>query len=243
MKIFKKIIVAVLLIVCVLTLCSCDELDDLRKVHAVFGSEKMDTVIFDGATYKEITDNIINTDLNEGININLTKADVPVLITMYINGSTYINSDETIIVDYRYRDEYDADNYKHIYAREDVYDAVLKELKAQTPVYTRFAVHGVDDDFNLKQYFFTDAQSQTLKDILSRPPYKKEDIKTIKDEVGIISLTELGVYCSYEYTVSKYTDGSYEVCKYGEADTFHYAVTDAEAKIIAQLFDTPRWHG
>lgn len=119
---FKKITATLLLVLTLLSLCSCDMLDELKQQRAYFTDDTQNSIIYNGETYKKanVSDKY-SSELNGTVYI--VEKDVPVLLSaMLCEHQAELSVDGNFIF---------LDFGTIIYVKESCYDAFLQML--QTP--------------------------------------------------------------------------------------------------------------
>ena len=160
MKNSKRWIALLLALLMCLSLCGCDELDDMRSTHAFWQEDG--SILWNGNVYRRLGDEDTRMELDivyDNLSINVTAKDVPVLLSGVFGDPFDVCADGTLLESYDWQVGY------VMYCREDVYaetEAYLKngfELAAY--YYSYF-----DEDYNSYNYYLTESQTDAINEVL-----------------------------------------------------------------------------
>lgn len=135
----KKIFVLSLFVVCLLSLCSCDMLDEIKNKQVIFDEEYPETVEFRGEKYERITLNPF-VSLNYGISdvVYAEKESFPLLLLeKYGKYSVYYEKNDLICVNSRGYTEF-------VYTHEDNVDKYNKVLENENLSHYKFEYYDYD---------------------------------------------------------------------------------------------------
>ena len=136
--IWKRLIAATMLAGVLISLCSCQFLDELKSLHAVWANEQKTEILFQGRTFHKlpaakdrfpilVNKTMNSADFKRG---NLTETDVPVLLSGTM-GSLFVYNDEITLLQidnsYSYKAIFDAD-----YAYSETTDYFAEESLYET---------------------------------------------------------------------------------------------------------------
>lgn len=135
----KRIFVLSLFVVCLLSLCSCDMLDEIKNKQVIFDEEYPETVEFRGEKYERITLNPF-VSLNYGISdvVYAEKESFPLLLLeKYGKYSVYHEKNDLICVNSRGYTEF-------VYTNEDNVDKYNKALENEDLSHYKFEYYDYD---------------------------------------------------------------------------------------------------
>ena len=180
MKEWKRWLVLALATVLCLSLCGCQELEDMRTAHAVWQEDG--SILWNGAVYRELELSDSNQELDftyDCITIYVTEPDVPVLLSEMIGDGMDICADGTLIKFYDYRNDY---RYT-LYCREDVYDEVVKKLENGVNLTTYLYYYWDYEKQTSVPYYLTEEQSKTIHQVLTTVIPVPSDEFPVEDEL------------------------------------------------------------
>ena len=100
MKNIKRIFGVLILVLFLFSLCGCVDIDSMRKSHAVYTDETMETVTYNNTEYKLLpSKDYMGWYADYGIPVYITPKDVPVLLSVPFGESFYLSKNEIFIID------------------------------------------------------------------------------------------------------------------------------------------------
>ena len=117
----KRWIAVLLISVMCLSLCGCQDLEDMRAAHARWQDDG--SILWNGDTYRELENVPEEMQIYVGQLIHLTDADVPVLLSETFG--SWLEVDASGVLLQRY-----ANGKEHYYCRDDQYDEIAEYLSA-----------------------------------------------------------------------------------------------------------------
>jgi len=167
----KKTLLLGLVIALVLSLTSCNTLDQLKTQRAVWiAADKQ--VEYQGGRYKRLDTNTSEIGIiGEEYSLFLVEEDLPLLLTSWMGFKNYTNSDKSLIRiynDYSWFSDEDGFSYEPgIYAREDIFDEVSENLKNAVfnhYYYERYYYDEVWEDTRSRIVMLSDHFNQTVSE-------------------------------------------------------------------------------
>lgn len=162
MKYFKSILLTCLLALVLMSLCSCNMLDELKNKHVIYDEDNPETVEFRGEKYVRITLNPF-VSLNYGVSdvVYAEEKDFPLLL-LEKNGkySVYYEKNDLICVNSRGYTEF-------VYTHEDNVDKYNKVLENENLSHYKFEYYYYDIFLNKrleKSYILNDEITQIIND-------------------------------------------------------------------------------
>ncbi len=216
MKKAKRIIVLVLVSLLCLSLCSCQAIDDLRAQHAIFQEDG--SILWNDAKYvpiRQFSDEIWSEYAIESYNsvyINITEADVPVLLAGYFGDIGYVYNDGELI--------YHTDDltYERVYfCRTDRVDRVVAELDAivqkldeELVVYAYYYTYNNWEQDEELTYYLREEQKNAVDLVLtSVRPVMSDEVLTITWNVGLNACNYKDEWMEGGCLINLTTDGRY----------------------------------
>ena len=263
MKKSVKILLSIALIaVMCLSLCGCQELDDMRAMHAVWTNEgSRDSITLNGNEYIKAQGKNIYNLLYKSIecsNIYVTKKDVPVLLSSS-KGETFIITDTKEIIfgnssaapEVSYSvsvptDIFFTESYSYvsseedtIYVRKDIYNKIKDKLNSDVEYTTYgYSYYYFDEEKQTevgKYFYMTDEQTKLINDIL----------KNVEPEYD----SGMTFGSAYIATVNKISSdhlfGDYAFDLYYDIDSDSYyleLLNDISSEYTYSLYKVPREH-
>lgn len=184
MKKSTRVFAVLLIVLLCLSLTGCKALDELRQKQGYWQEDG--TILWNDVVYKrlETGNTVLNIDETEDVSVNVTKPDVPVLLSDMFGDILWAHTDGMFLVDW---------GDDSIYCRQDSYDAVAARIALGFTLDTLcydyyFYDPNTDEEYNYT-YTLTDAQKKELLELY---------------ETAVPVVMEEGMYLSYDYTASLY---------------------------------------
>ena len=183
MKTRKRWIAFFVAILMCLSLCGCQELDDMRAAHAFWQEDG--SILWNGNVYRQLGDEDTRYDLDivyDNVTINVTTKDVPVLLS---GMSGMFSEPFDVCADGTLLEAYDWKGGYVMYCREDVYAETEEYLKNGFELSTYYYSY-LDEDYNSFNYYLTEYQTKTINDILASvipAPYTEYEDEEIWDSL------------------------------------------------------------
>ena len=180
MKTSKRWIALFVALMLCLSLCGCQELDDMRATHAFWQEDG--SILWNGNVYRQLGGDGTSYDLDfvyGNVIINVTTKDVPVLLSGMFGESFDVSADGTLLEAYNWQTGY------IMYCREDVYAETEEYLKNGFELATYYYTY-LDEDYNSYNYYLTEYQTNTINDILASvmpAPYTEYEDEEIWDSL------------------------------------------------------------
>lgn len=163
MKIYKRLFLVLLSLLVCLSLCGCRQLDEMKAKHAVW--RKDGTILWNGTVYRPLPRR--NFDLNGNRfteRINVTEADVPVLLSADYGERFHGSSDGVFLYGYKRAEEYT--NHTREYCRADRYKEVRATLDQMEWLEGLCYDYYDQTDHSHKTYYLTVEEQQALNSIM-----------------------------------------------------------------------------
>ena len=234
MKTLKRILLCIICVLMLLSVCSCDFIDELRETTAYI--QKDGTIKYDDKTFiKFDVKTVYVYEMDGDYNLNVCHPGEPILWPVFMEAMgrrwdySYLNKQQTVISSY-----YDS----AFYVRSDVYRQITEELVSfdKGNCIIRFDDYRLDDGGKT----FSKEDSKALLDILKQPPVSIESL-------GDYNYNGYGSFYKYSenstfYEYSGYSlaecDGKYYIAddKYGMA----YLASGRAEQILKDIGDIIR---
>ncbi len=220
----KRLKFILLIVVVCLSLCSCKELDEMKRCHALNlgnGVLELNNVSYKLFKVESDCDIVFNHDRH----VYVTDPDVPVLLSQmgFFKFLPSINKDDTIIY------EYDSDYY----IREDKYELYKQSVKNGIN-YTDIVLDFYDEfTGETNTYVLSDLEKQAVLSAVSSKLYG--EYPYIDDEINLYFQSDDGLFRDdLFYSIVK-SSGEYYIVEYSETPKT-YCTSDESKQIFENLF-------
>lgn len=160
MKKAKRIVALLLTVIMCLSLCGCQNLEDMRAAHAFWQEDG--SIKWNGNVYLPLKDVPKEMRFAHGSSVCVTEKDVPVLLSG-IFGDTFNADPSGVLLCTMYYGEDEA-----YYCREDQYAYILEYLQQGVELNVLFYTYWKDYDAdNPALYYLTEEQQKTIGDLLN----------------------------------------------------------------------------
>lgn len=256
MKRTAKILAAIgLIIILCVSMTGCMKIDKMRERHGYI--DEKGNIVVNGETFIALPYcEYLAPDFDYGYYgslfqssdyvVNITKKDVPVLLSNFSDERCRISRDRMYIVK-EVMDDYFGYYGEQYYCHEDIYDKIYSAIEAgYSPDGYKYDYTDWEDEDNNwdKEYILTDAQVSAINEVLSTVstldelPYDVEtyDYKYITE---IKSFTEDMPFERYEVDIYKYQSGYYVYKSYWNEDYSEWLYDDIYRvpKALEKSFD------
>lgn len=164
MKKCKRWLAIVFVSLLCLSLCGCQELDDMRASHAVWQEDG--TILWNGNVYRLLENAPDELQVYGGSTVYVTEVDVPVLLSPEF-GEYFTSSKDGVLL--RGYNVYDVGG-RYIYCREDRYEEIVAYLEATTEekeMSQYFYCYWSFETNEQEYYYFTPDQKAVMDDLMA----------------------------------------------------------------------------
>lgn len=176
MKRFKKLVALALAVLLCVSLCGCQELEDMRAAHAFLQEDG--TIQWNGSTYRQLENVPEGFQFYGGNRVLVTLPDVPVLLSEAFGENFYADKDGVILHSWSQGVE------EAFFCREDCYDEMVSYLQQGAKMdgycYTCW------ENESERQYDLTKDQIEVIDELLQSLEFTR---------VGTELVFEMSDYC------------------------------------------------
>lgn len=254
------VLVLALLMMC-LCLTGCDELDNMRDLHATWTTEgNTDSITYNGVEYKRIYGSNLPDPMfsSQFQMIFVTEPDVPVLLSQTQGVALSISYDEHFIVGTLYDDytaEYDmlyssiAYGYeeleKVLYCKADIYDDIVAKINDGIE-YTKYGYeyYTYDEESYIDEYnyyYLTDEECDAINKVVKEvePVYNSQIAYEHRWIIDLDKISDDGYFAKFSYEIYADNLDQYYLTNYSETidEYTHYKVPDDMSDIFEQIVE------
>lgn len=223
----KKLTAIVVLLCLMLCLCSCDELDEMKRAHGTHNDDgtitlmdntyiKIENLGLDFIVYNKEKLWLHNDDYAEDVYI--TQKDVPVLLSQFFHMESSLSSNHEIL----------NNGYPGYYLRKDVFDK-LKAHYSRGVNYEKYAY------VNDTRYILTDQQYALLENTLKTEQALKYNSSTYYgDKISVYQGTDDGYFGVVKYVIHD-TEDSYYISDSNYQNI--YKLSGDALRLATQIFE------
>ncbi len=220
---------AALLVLCV-SLCGCDELDEMRIKHALWNEDG--TISWGDKTYVEISEHQLLTMMETWEPVYVTESDVPLLFSEDFGDEMWYNpSQPAILCDY-YNERY--------YCAEEEYDDIIAMLKGEEEIgFTKWYHVYYDDNAEAQEYVLSEEQKMAFEQTIAYG--STVGVSEYSECLGFWMSTADGLFTELAFEAAILTEaegGRYILIDHRTASDFAmYVVPDEYIDTFEKLFD------
>ncbi len=230
MKILKRILLCILCVLMLVSVCSCDYIDELRENSAYFQKDK--SIVYDGQVFIPFEMHLERDCEMEGYDqLNICMEGEPILWPVIMESLgfrwsyIYINDQQTVISDH---------GSSKFYIREDVYDNISNELID----FNKGNCLVKYDDYRLENggELFSEQDSKALIEVMNQEPVSLDSLKGYYNDYGSFYKYSLnGTFFEYSSHSLAECDEKYYLVdhKYGEA----YLASGRAEEILKEIME------
>ena len=216
MKKCKRWITVLLISVMCLSLCGCQDLEDMRAAHARWQDDG--SILWNGDTYRELENVPEEMQIYVGQLIHLTDADVPVLLSETFGSWLEVDANGVLLQRY-------ANGKEHYYCRDDQYDEIAKYLSAgidYDSYFYNYWDYRMDDPSAKLFYYLTDEEYDVMEMLQATLEFAVIDNNFFynysEDEYSVLlgKCDERHLFTEEHVLEILYKNGSFYLVKMGE---------------------------
>lgn len=167
MKKAKRLIAFFFTMLLCLSLCGCQDLEEMRAAHAFWQEDG--SIKWNGDIYLPLEGVPEELDFTYASSIKVTEEDVPVLLSEMLGDTLSVNITGVLLHNWGCDEEV-------YFCREDAYDAMMAYLKQGIEMDTYYYTYWEDyNDDNEEYYYLTEEQGRVIDELMSTLSFEELD--------------------------------------------------------------------